>query len=208
MSGLLVLRPPAAYGVGDATGKTQDDEDADDAGGAVVVEQPVSTVRGVREPVVLRHLRQPVRRGGGVDAHAAREQQRDGQAGEDEPAGPHAATSERISSLRSASTRRAPYTRSGRTAITAPTARNVITPSPMPISTWTPSIAVMSLSREMSAVPPTTYRPTNSRAATGTETNAAMPASAGTSESRLGSTAWSSRKTSQPTTTVATPMSR
>ena len=35
---------------------------------------------------------------------------------------------------------RAPYTRSGRVAMTAPTAIAVMIPSPMPISTWTPII--------------------------------------------------------------------
>lgn len=49
---------------------------------------------------------------------------------------------------------RAPCTRSGRTAMTAPTVSAVITASPMPIRTWTPAIAVKTLPIGMSVVPP------------------------------------------------------
>lgn len=48
----------------------------------------------------------------------------------------------------------APYTRSGRTAMTAPTVRAVIAASPRPMRTCTPTIAVSTLPIGMSVVPP------------------------------------------------------
>ena len=46
----------------------------------------------------------------------------------------------RVSSSRTSRTRRAPWTRSGRTDTMLATTRKVITASPMPISAWTPSM--------------------------------------------------------------------
>ena len=59
------------------------------------------------------------------------------------------------SSARAASTRRAPYTRSGRTAAMLPTARKVMTASPMPMSVCTPTIAAARVASGMSTAPPT-----------------------------------------------------
>ena len=73
-----------------------------------------------------------------------------------------------------ARTRRAPYTRSGRTATTLPTTRPVITASPMPISTCHADHRGQRACRAgCRRVPPTAYSPTKTSAATGTETNAA-----------------------------------
>ena len=56
---------------------------------------------------------------------------------------------------------RAPYTRSGRIAITAPTARAVMMPSPMPIRTWTPIIAPATEPTDTASLPPRAYSTTN-----------------------------------------------
>ena len=61
----------------------------------------------------------------------------------------------RTSSVRALSAGRAPYTRSGRTAITEPTTSPVMTASPIPISTCQVTIAAATFSTETGAVPPT-----------------------------------------------------
>ena len=61
----------------------------------------------------------------------------------------------RVSRVRTASTRRAPWTRSGRTDTMLATTRNVITASPMPMSTCTPTIAVSRVSSGIGTAPPT-----------------------------------------------------
>src|SRR5690606_21528047 len=109
------------------------------------------------EALLLGHLGESVRIAAREVADHPGEQQRDHQAGEHERSGP-AGTTEgsrtrirthdgasvlgvRISSRCSDNRPRAPWTRSGRTAITLPMVSAVMTPSPMPISTWTPTMA-------------------------------------------------------------------
>ncbi len=102
---------------------------------------------------------------------------------------------------------RAPYTRSGRTAMTAPTVSAVMTASPMPISTCTPTIAVATLPMETSVVPPTAYSSVKAIAAAGTETSAATKEATVTERRLRGSTASRPRKTAYETTVVTIAMS-
>src|SRR6185503_19766226 len=155
---------------------------------------------GLREALVLGDPVEAVRSGGGVVAHDPGQQQRDQYAGDHEGPSGHAfhvgaPSVVRTSRARRSSTRRAPCTRSGRTATMLPTARPVIRASPTPISTCQPTIAVTSVSSGMSACPPTAYSPVKQSAATGTETRAATAAAGATIDSRLGSSACRPRKT-------------
>src|SRR3954451_7410476 len=130
ISGLVVLGPAPAHGVRDPAGQGQHEDDAEDPGHAAVpAEDGAVRLAGVREPVVLGDLRQAVGVVVREPARHAGQDERDGEDAEDEPAGPHATAFGLISSSLLASTRRAPCTRSGRTAMIAPTARNVMTPS-------------------------------------------------------------------------------
>ena len=89
---------------------------------------------------------------------------------------------------------RAPWTRSGRTAMTAPTVSAVIAASPIPIRTWTPTMAVKTLPIGTSAVPPRAYRAVKAIAAAGTEIRAATKAATVTEERRRGRTFTRPRK--------------
>ena len=71
---------------------------------------------------------------------------------------------------------RAPYTRSGRVAITAPTASAVMMPSPMPMSTCTPTIDPATAPMDTASLPPMAYSTTNASAASTGAANAATPA--------------------------------
>ncbi len=94
-------------------------------------------------------------------------------------------------SFSGAASPRAPCTRSGRTASTAPTVAAVMAASPMPISTCTPTMAVSTLPSGTSVVPPRAYRRVNMTAAPGTESSA--PAKAATvTERRVSGRSFSS----------------
>src|SRR3954453_6418722 len=121
-SGPVVPRAPA-YDVGDATGEDQHDEHADHAGqAAVAVEEALVGAPVAGEPVVLGHPGEAVRARVGEAAHQPGESEGHEQDGDQDDLGagaPHAAApvvvGGLISSSRCASSRRAPYTRSGRT---------------------------------------------------------------------------------------------
>lgn len=167
----------AADGDGDADAD-HSGETPGDAGVADVLDAVVGE-RGVGRSVFLDllvdapvggDLLQAVGARGGVEGDEAREEERGDQArcpdlargaggrgaGASDAAGAAGASTSSPStrSLSGVARPRAPCTRSGRTAITAPTVSAVITASPMPIRTWTPTIAVNTLPMGTSVVPP------------------------------------------------------
>ena len=71
---------------------------------------------------------------------------------------------------------RSRYTRSGRTAATAPTVAAVMIPSPMPISTCRPTISVNTVPSEAPPAPPIAYSTRSASDATTVLTNAATNA--------------------------------
>src|SRR4051812_23036049 len=88
--------------------------------------------------------------------------QGDREAGHDEPDerdGPRAPhrTATAVRSSSSCSSVLAPWTRSGRTASTAPMVIIVMIPSPMPMSTWTPTMAPATVATDALPVPPMAY---------------------------------------------------
>ncbi len=73
-------------------------------------------------------------------------------------------------------------------ATTAPTTAPVIRASPMPISTCQPTIAAVRAVRSIGTLPPTTYKPTNTSAAAGTDRKAPTTATGTTLPARRGRT--------------------
>src|SRR5918997_1617521 len=176
-----------------------------DAVDAVVGERTVGeavVVRGADEALVLGNPLQAVGLARRVEAHPRGHHQRHGHHRDPPPAAvadaPHAATFRSAAALRPPSDGPgplAPWTRSGRVASTAPTAAAVITPSPMPMSAWVPTIAASTSPRSTPVVPPMANSATKAPAASGTETKAARPAATSTPARLSGSTARMPRNT-------------
>ena len=62
--------------------------------------------------------------------------------------------------------------------MTALTVIAVMTPSPIPISRWTPTIATATVDTDVASLPPIAYCSVKPSAASGTERPAAIPAAA------------------------------
>ena len=156
-----------------------------------------------RSPGPRRPWSRPSGSLGGVEAGHAGEQQGDDDAGDDEqPRGDPAliARPPAARACASASTRRAPYTRSGRTAAMLPTARNVITASPIPIRVCTPSIAAVRLAeRDVDRAADGVEADEDERGHRDRDQRTERRRPGPPIATRLGRTSWTPRNTTQPT---------
>src|SRR5690606_36283764 len=170
-------------------------------GGRQLAERVV--LGGVLEPLVDRHPLQAVGSAARLGAdqpgqHERHEQGTDHEGPHAHPGAGHAAAPCTAGAGGRSAAR---CTRRDREASHAPTVSAVITPSPIPMRTWTPTMAPATVDTDAPPAPPIAYWATKPSEASTTDRPAATPAAATTDPGRAGSTARSARKAAQPPNT-------